>query len=106
MDHSRAPSLRPPYRSFGQTKHRFSHRPKRIARRAERDRFAFLVVPVVWLLGALGVIMLAGAALHYLAAGEANWPLYSLAGVPLLSALILLFFRLVRGHYYSSLDEP
>jgi len=106
MDDSRVTSLRPIYGSAVETKHRFSHRPKRISRRAERDRFAFFIVPVVWLLGALGVVMLAIAALHYLVVDEANWPLYSLAAVPLLSALMLVGFRVIRGHHHPSLDEP
>ena len=87
-------------------RHRFSHRPKRISRRAERDQFGFYVVPIIWLLGLLGFTGGVFSALHYLVAGAANWPAYLLAAVPLLSALLLLLFRFVRGHYNSALEEP
>jgi hypothetical protein len=106
MDDSHTTSLRPIYGSAVETKHRFSHRPKRISRRAERDRFAFFIVPVVWLLGVLGAAMLGMVALHYLVVGEADRSLYALAAVPLLSALLLVCFRVIRGHHHASLNEP
>ena len=87
-------------------RHRFAHRPKRISRRFERDQFALMVVPIVWMLGLLGFAGGVFSALHYLVAGEANWSVYLLAAVPLVSALILLLFRFVRGHFSRSLDEP
>lgn len=106
MDDSRANSLQPIYRLDLETKHRFSYRPKRISRRAERDRFAFFIMPLVWLLGVLGVVMLGIAALHYLVVGEADWSFYSLAAVPLLGALLLVCFRVIRGHHHDALNEP
>lgn len=86
--------------------HRFSHRPKRISRRAERDRFAFMVVPVIWLLGLLGLAGIFIVGLHYLVTGESHQSWYGIAAAPLLSALALLLYRFIRGHYHHALDEP
>jgi ABC-type multidrug transport system fused ATPase/permease subunit len=96
----------PPGAAKGAKRHRFAHRPKRISRRAERDQFALLLVPVVWLLGLLGFAGVIFSALHYLVVGEANWSVYLLTAVPLVSALILALFRFVRGHFSPSLNEP
>ena len=87
-------------------RHRFSDRAKRISRRGERDQFGLYVVPIMWMLGLLGFTGGIFSALHYLVAGEASWPAYLLAAVPLLSALLMLLFRFVRGHYNSALEEP
>jgi cell division protein FtsW (lipid II flippase) len=106
MDDSRSNSLQPIYRFEVETKHRFSYRPKRISRRSERDRFTFFLVPVVWLLAVLGVVMLGIAALHDQVVGEADWSSYSLAAVPLLGVLVLVCFRVIRGHHYDALNEP
>lgn len=90
-----------------ETKHRFSRRPKRLARRAERDRFAFFIVPVIWVLAVLGVVGLLMAALHYVVAGEANWSMYAMIVlVPVLSAVLLMLFRVLRGHHHPALNEP
>jgi hypothetical protein len=90
----------------GERRHRFSHRPKRIARRAERDRFAYMIVPVIWLLGLLGVAGIFIVGLHYLVSGESNQSWSGLAAVPLLSALALILYRFIRGHFHHALDEP
>lgn len=87
-------------------RHRFAERTKRISRRAERDRFAFLIVPVIWLLGLLGVVGIFMAGLHYVVTGESNRSWYGLAAGPLLSALVLILYRVVRGHFHGALDEP
>lgn len=86
--------------------HRFSHRPKRITRRAERDLFTLLVVPVIWILVVVGMAGVLVGALHYLVTDETNLSFYLFAAVPLLSALMLALFPLIRGHHNRALDEP
>lgn len=106
MSDSQTSMVRPPLAPSNGRAHRFSNRPKRISRRAERDRFTFLVVPVIWILALLGLAAVAFGALHYLVVGEASRTFYALAGVPLLSALMLALVPMIRGHHSQTLDEP
>ena len=85
---------------------RFAERAKRIARRDERNRFSFIVAPAIWLLGVLGIVALCAVSLHRVVGGEADGLLWSMAALPLLAALLLVVFRLVRGHFDGDLDEP
>lgn len=85
---------------------RFAQRAKRIARRDERDRFSSIVAPAIWLLAILGVAALCAVSLHFVVTGTAERSLWGVAALPLLVAVVLAFFRLVRGHFDADLDEP
>jgi hypothetical protein len=85
---------------------RFADRPKRLARRAERDRFAFIIMPVIWLLFVTGVVALGAVGLHFFMTGEVDRLVWGLAGIPLVVALALGSVRLLRGHFSGALNEP
>ncbi len=85
---------------------RFAQRAKRIARRDERNRFASVLAPVIWLSGVLGVAALCAVSLHFAVTGTAEGLHWGVAALPLLVAAVLVFFRLVRGHFNADLDEP
>ncbi len=85
---------------------RFADRRKRIARRAERDRFAFFMVPVIWLLLLAGLAVLVVLGLYFLVAGEVDRSWWGLAGIPLGAAVFLACLRVLRGHFSEALDEP
>lgn len=85
---------------------RFRHRPTRIARREERNTFAFIIMPLAWLMGMVGGAVMAGIFLHYIVSGELHTGAF---GMGLMLALIPVcagLLRFVRGHYSSALDEP
>jgi len=85
---------------------RFADRPKRLARRAERDRFAFILMPVIWLLFLTGVFFLGSAGVHFFVTGEVDRLVWGLAGIPLVVSLALGSVRLFRGHFSGALNEP
>lgn len=90
----------------GSRRRRFGYRPKRLARRAERDAFSFFIVPLIWLLLLLGASALLFAAVYHSVTGDAGYAFFVWAALPVLVALLLWAFRLVRGHYSSALNEP
>ncbi len=85
---------------------RFRHRPKRINRRMERDTFALIVMPAAMICGVVGAAVLFVAVLHCLVTSQ--WSRELLASGLGLSVLpvLLATYRVVRGHYSRSLDEP
>jgi hypothetical protein len=85
---------------------RFAHRPKRIARRVERDRFAFFLLPIVWFLLLAGLAALGSLGLHAFVAGEVDPSWWGLAGIPLGAGVLLALVRVLRGHLSGELDEP
>lgn len=84
---------------------RFRHRPKRISRRHERDRVAAWLVPLSYLVAAVGVGLAASLFVHYSVAGEISAPLLSAALAFVLFPGGVAFFRWLRGHYDDDLDE-
>lgn len=85
---------------------RFHHRPKRINRRMERDTFALIVMPAAVICGVVGLAVLAAAILHFLVSSQWSRELLS-AGLGLsVLPVLLAAFRIVRGHYSRSLNEP
>ncbi len=85
---------------------RFKHRPKRIRRRQERDTFRHHIMPISYLISAVGVVGTGGFLLHYAVAD--HWMPVPLALFLMLALLPLVFavVRFVRGHFNEDLDEP
>jgi hypothetical protein len=87
-------------------KRRFKYRPKRISRRTERDKFERMVMPAAYISLPVAVAILIAAALGYLVYGTI-WPEILTLGFAMLAIpVVLMVFRLVRGHYSDALDEP
>lgn len=85
---------------------RFSHRPKRIARRTEREKFDRNVMPAAYMIMPVGVAILFAAALGYLVYGSFYIQLIVLGLAVFALPLVLTVYRLVRGHFSKQLDEP
>jgi hypothetical protein len=85
---------------------RFSDRRKRIARRAERDTFRCILMPALYIIGALGLVAFCAMAVYGVLADTDIRPFSVIAAAP--AALIGLTeaYRLFRGHHSDSLDEP
>ncbi len=86
--------------------HPFSQRETRINRREERNLFRRRLIPIAWIVSAVGWAGLLVATGAWLIYGE--WP-YSFAG--LFAALAALPFVLIvvgwlRGHRSDRLEEP
>ncbi len=85
---------------------RFRDRPKRIARRTEREKFERMVMPAAYICFPLAVAVFIAAALSYLVYDEFPGDILVLAVAVLAIPLVLLAYRVVRGHFSGSLDEP
>lgn len=85
---------------------RFSHRPKRLSRRAEREKFNLLVMPAAYLCLPLAVAIMAAVALSYLIYESFPREIFALGLAALAIPFSLALFRVMRGHYSDSLDEP
>jgi hypothetical protein len=85
---------------------RFRHRPKRIARRTEREKFERSVMPAAYICLPVAVAVFVAAALAYLIYGEFPREIFTLAVAILAIPVVLLVYRFVRGHFSRSLDEP
>ena len=85
---------------------RFSQRPKRIARRTERERFERSVMPAAFLCVPIGVALLIGGALAHLIYGDLFTEFLVLGAAVFLTPLVLFLYRFVRGHFSNELDEP
>ena len=85
---------------------RFKHRPKRISRRTEREKFDRLVMPAAHMCLPLALAILFTAALTYLVYGSWSRETLALGLAVLVIPVVLTVYRLVRGHYNDALDEP
>lgn len=85
---------------------RFRDRPKRLARRTERERFERSVMPAAFICLPLAVAVFIAAALSYLVYGEFPREILVLGLAVLAVPVVLFVYRLVRGHFSQSLDEP
>ena len=85
---------------------RFRDRPKRLARRTERERFERSVMPAAFICLPLSVAVFVAAALSYLVYGEFPREVLVLGLAVLAVPIVLFFYRFVRGHFSRSLDEP
>ena len=87
-------------------KHPLADRETRIQRREERNLFKRRLLPLAWVLGALGLLGLLASGLHLLIYDE--WP-YQVSGlfVALTSLpFVLIVIGFFRGHYSDRLHEP
>ena len=85
---------------------RFRDRPKRLARRTERERFERSVMPAALICLPLAVAIFVAAAFSYLIHGEFPREILVL-GLAVVAVPVALFaYRFVRGHFSKSLDEP
>jgi hypothetical protein len=85
---------------------RFKERPKRIARRTERDKFDRMVMPAAFMCLPLAVAVFLAASLSYLVYGTFPRDVFGLGAALLAIPVALMIYRVVRGHYSGSLDEP
>jgi hypothetical protein len=85
---------------------RFKHRPKRLARRTEREKFDRMVMPAAFICLPVAVAILMAAALSYLIYGSFPREVFVLGLAVLAIPIVLGLLRLVRGHYNDALDEP
>jgi hypothetical protein len=85
---------------------RFQQRPKRIARRMEREKFDRLVMPAAYICLPVAVAMIIAVGLSDTIYGTFPGELFGLGLLVLLVPIVLFLYRLVRGHYSDALDEP
>ncbi len=85
---------------------RFRDRPKRLARRTEREKFERSVMPAAFICLPVAVAVFIAAALSYLIYGEFSREILVLGLAVLAVPVALSAYRFVRGHFSSSLDEP
>jgi uncharacterized RDD family membrane protein YckC len=85
---------------------RFRHRPKRIARRTEREKFERAVMPAAYICLPVAVAVFIAAALSYLVYGELPREILVLGVAIAAIPAALFFYRWARGHFSRSLDEP
>ena len=85
---------------------RFSHRPKRISRRSEREKFERFVMPAAFMCLPIGVALLIGAALAYLIYGGLIVEMLVVGAAVFAIPGVLHIYRFVRGHFSRQLEEP
>lgn len=85
---------------------RFSHRPKRIARRNESEKFERLVMPAAFMCFPIGVALLIGAGLAYAIHGSLVVEMLVIGALVFAVPGILQIYRFLRGHFSSQLEEP
>lgn len=85
---------------------RFSHRPKRISRRSESEKFERMVMPAAMMCLPFGLAVLIGAGLAHLIYGSLAVEMLVLGGAIFAIPGVLVVYRFVRGHFNRQLDEP
>jgi hypothetical protein len=85
---------------------RFKDRPKRIARRTEREKFERSVMPAAFICLPVAVAVFIAAALSYLVYGEFAREIFVLGLAVLTIPVALFLYRFVRGHFSRELEEP
>lgn len=84
----------------------FANRQKRVNRRMERDTFREVIMPAGYLVGALGLLGVLSVMLHYGMTGVAWTEVAALSLSLFVIPFALQIYRLLRGHYSDSLNEP
>jgi drug/metabolite transporter (DMT)-like permease len=85
---------------------RFRDRPKRIARRTEREKFERSVMPAAYICLPVAVAVFIAAALSYLIYGEFPRDILVLGVAIVAIPVVLIVYRFMRGHFSKSLHEP
>ncbi len=85
---------------------RFGERSKRVSRRKERDTFRQVVMPAVFLFGAVGFLGLLGAVVHFALTDSVALHFVGMSLSLIALPFLLGAYGLVRGHHSSSLNEP
>jgi drug/metabolite transporter (DMT)-like permease len=85
---------------------RFRDRPKRIARRTEREKFERSVMPAAYICLPVAVAVFIAAALSYLIYGEFPREILVLGVAIVAIPVVLIVYRFLRGHFSKSLHEP
>ena len=85
---------------------RFGHRPKRISRRSESEKFERFVMPAAFMCFPLGVALIIAAALAHLIYGSAAMEMLVLGAVVFSIPGVLQVYRFLRGHFSHQLHEP
>lgn len=84
----------------------FANRRKRISRRMERDTFREVIMPAAYVVGALGFLGLLGVIIYASASDVLSLEAAGLSGGLLAIPCVLQVYRVFRGHYSRSLNEP
>jgi len=83
-----------------------ANRRERVNRRMERDSFREVVMPASYVLGFFGLLGLLAAALYSSSTGYDVTEAVGLALGLVVIPTVLFLYRVVRGHFSNSLDEP
>lgn len=84
----------------------FDNRWRRVSRRAERDTFRAVIMPAAWICGAFGAFVLLGATIYGLSIGSMVSELTGVGLGLLVLPVVLFLYRIIRGHFSDSLNEP
>ena len=90
----------------GVLRRRFKHRPKRLSRRNEREKFDRLVMPAAFLCYPVAVAILMAGGLSHLVYGTFERRILGLGLAVLAIPVALFLYRVARGHFSEELDEP
>lgn len=85
---------------------RFGHRPKRISRRAEREKFEHFVMPAAMMCFPAGIAIVVVAAAMHLVFGSFGIELVALGAAVLAIPGVLHAYRFFRGHFSRQLRKP
>lgn len=85
---------------------RFKDRPKRIARRTEKEKFERLVMPAAYICLPLAAAIFITAALSYLVYEEFPREVFVMALAVVAVPISLVIYRFFRGHFNGELGEP
>lgn len=83
-----------------------ANRRERVNRRMERDSFREVIMPASYVSGFLGLLGLLGSVLYSLSSGAAAPEAVGISLSLIALPIILSVYRVVRGHFSDSLDEP
>lgn len=83
-----------------------ANRRERVSRRMERDFFRQAVMPASYVLGFFGLLGLLAAALYSTSTGHAAPEAIGLSLGLVVIPVVLFIYRIVRGHFSDSLNEP
>lgn len=83
-----------------------ANRRERVSRRMERDSFREVVMPASYVFGFFGLLGLLGTALYSSSTGYVATEAVGLSLGLVVIPTVLFLYRVVRGHFSDSLDEP